>query len=533
MADFTFDLDDMNSLLAHLQNYAPENETRTTIRKMIQEREACLDSSRYFLESARIQKEIASKTVERLRHQLAEAERYEIVAIHGFETAKQTLSGIEDAIFEHKALLHPIRCLPSDILCQIFECCIEDNYHAGNMAATIRLSSVCRTWRLVAHSLGSLWRQIDYSLWNPSDVDIFAAFLERSTYHLDIRIAIDSNWGHVPSGPFSFTGFQFDRIRTLTIFIFSDDPFPQEWSTTLRNLTRLRILSGLLTSYMLQGDWLLHYQTLEVLELVGVSISFSNDFVLSELVRLSWKDHDDDYSLTPISLRRLFEHAPHLKSFSFLSPYPVDMGLYLDKSNLQPLRELTSLRIECPSSRHAMAPFLKDSSFIPSLQHLSLSSEDICDLINSLVQHGETVSLTKMTLEVSPYSEFAPDDNLVQGLVALRHFRNLERLEVATEWTNAWLPERGYYKYFITCLCNVLSECTAHPNFPSLRIIRFLGYSRAPVDDIIEMVKARTVAAKESPDKVAPLESVTFDDCEPLTMDQYRRLKAALGHNSS
>jgi len=533
MADFTFDLDDMNSLLAPLQNYGPEDETRTMIREMIQEREACLDSSRSLLESARIRKEIASKTVERLRHQLAEAERYEIVAIHGFEAAKKTVSGIEDTIAEHKALLHPIRSLPSDILCQIFECCIEDDYHAGNMAAAIRLSSVCRTWRLVAHSLGSLWRHIDYSLWDPSDVDIFAAFLERSTYHLNIRIAIDSNWGHVSSGPFSFTGFQFDRIRALTIYIYSDDPFPQEWSTPLRNLTRLRICSFLETAYMLQGDWLLRYQTLEMLELVGVSISFSNDFVLSELIRLSWKDHDY-YSLIPTSLRCLFEHAPHLKSFTFLSLYPVDMEeVYLDKSNLQPLRELTSLRIECPSSRHAMAPFLKDSSFIPSLQHLSLMSDDISDLIDSLVQHGEIVSLTKMTLNVSPYSEFAPDDNLVQGLVALRHFRNLERLEVATEWPDDWLPDSGYSKYFITCLCKVLSECTAHPNFPSLRIIRSLRYARASVDDIIEMVKARTVAAKESPDKVAPLESVTFEDCEPLTMDQYHRLKAALGHNSS
>jgi len=53
--------------------------------------------------------------------------------------------------------------------------------------------------------------------------------------------------------------------------------------------------------------------------------------------------------------------------------------------------------------------------------------------MNSLVQHAETVSLTKMTLKASPYSGFSLHENLVQLLVVLRHFRNLERLEVATE----------------------------------------------------------------------------------------------------
>jgi len=523
----------MNSLLAPLQNYGPEDETRTMIREMIQEREACLDSSRLLLASARIRKEIASKTVHRLRHQLAEAERAEVVAIHGFEAAKKTVSGIEDTIAEHKALLHPIRCLPSDILREIFECCIEDDDHSGNMAAAIFLSSVCRTWRLVAHSLGSLWRHIDFFSWNLSSKDIFASFLERSTYHLNVTIDNDIDWKPLSTALFSFTNFQFDRIRTLTISIVSDDPFPQEWSTILRNLTRLITHSYRSTAYMLRGDCLLHCQTLEELELIGVGISFNSDFVLPGLIRLYWKD---DYfgSLNPTSLRRLFEHAPHLKSFSFFRSYPRDMeDLYLDDRNFQPLRELTSLRIEFPFSGHAMAPFLKDSSFMPSLQHLSLKSGDIIDLIDSLVQHAETVSLTKMTLGVPPYSKFALDGTLERRLMVLRHFRNLERLDVITEGPNDWLPDYDYSKYFITCLCKVLSECTAHPNFPSLRIIYFLGYARESVDDIIEMVKARTVAAKESPDKVVSLESVTFDDCEPLNMDQYRRLKAALGHNSS
>jgi hypothetical protein len=59
------------------------------------------------------------------------------------------------------------------------------------MRAVIRLSSVCRTWRLAAHSLGFLWKHIDYSLWGPSVEDIFKCFLERSSYYLNVRVEID------------------------------------------------------------------------------------------------------------------------------------------------------------------------------------------------------------------------------------------------------------------------------------------------------------------------------------------------------
>jgi hypothetical protein len=526
----------MNSSLAPLQNYAPEDETRTMIWKMIQERGACLDSSRSMLESARTQKEIASKTVERLRHQLAEAERAEIVAIHSFEAAKKTVSDIEDTIAEHKALLHPLRYLPSDILREIFECCTEDDDHAGNMGVAIRLSSVCRSWRLIAHSLGSLWRHIDLSLWNPSDQDIFAAFMKRSTYYLNVRTEIDFDWGTTASASFSFTTFPFDRIRTLIIIIYSDVRISQEVSTMLHYLTRLKICAYLESepAYMLRGDCLLHCQTLEELELEGIRILLNDDLMLPGLVRLSWKVHHDYDSLIPTFLKRLFGHVPHLESFSFSSSYPMDMeDVYLEDRNFQPLRELTSLRIECPSSRHAMAPFLEDSSLIPSLQHLTLASVDISDLLDSFVQYAEAVHLTKLTLEVTPYAEFGPDDDLVQRLMVLRHFRNLETLEVVAEGLPDWWLDPDYSEYFITCLCKVLSECTIYPIFPSLRNICLLRYSGASVDDIIEMVKARIVAARVSPEELAPLESVTFEDCEPLNVDQYRRLKAALGHDSS
>ena len=92
-------------------------------------------------------------------------------------------------------------------------------------------------------------------------------------------------------------------------------------------------------------------------------------------------------------------------------------------------------------------------------------------------------------------------------------------------WLRSNCPE-----YFITCLCAVLSECTAHPIFTSLQIIRFLRYVASSVDDIIETVKASVVFAKVSPEKLASLESVAFEDHEPPKVGE---LKAVLGYSSS
>jgi hypothetical protein len=524
----------MNSLLTQVQNYTPADETRTMIQKMIQERGACLDSSRSLLKSARIQKDIASKTVERLRRQLAEAERAEIVAIHSFEAAMKTVSDIEDTIATHKALIHPIRYLPSDILCQIFECCTADDDHAENMRIAIQLSSVCHTWRVVAHSLRPLWRHIDYSLWDPSVEDIFTPFLERSPYYLNIHIAIGCDRNLMFSAPFSLINFNFDRIRTLIIHMNSDDLFDELWSPQLHNLTRLKVYSYFLPSPILQGECLLQCRNLEELELESVEITFNDGFVLPGLARISLNDYPDN-DFIPLCLDTLFEHAPHLKSFSLFGAGPMEMDESLSDYDFRPLHELTSLRIEYSSLRHPMAPFLEDSSLTPSLQHLTIASIDgygETGLHDLFIRNAPTVSLTKLTLEVSLYVHYAPDDGLVQRLMMLRHFQYVERFEVVTERPDTWNSYFEYSTYFITCLCKVLSECTAHPVFPSLRSIRFLGCEEISVDSIIEMVKARMVVVRISPEKLVPLESITFEDCKPLNVDDHRRLNAALGRNS-
>ena len=68
---------------------APDDGRPATIRKIVHQMEA------HLIESARNQKEMASKVVERSRHQLPGAERAEIVVIHGSVAAKKVVSEIE------------------------------------------------------------------------------------------------------------------------------------------------------------------------------------------------------------------------------------------------------------------------------------------------------------------------------------------------------------------------------------------------------------------------------------------------------
>ena len=529
--DLTLNLDDMTSSLAQLQNYAPADETRTMIRKMIQEKEACLEANISMLKHARVQREIASKAVECLRDQLAEAERAEIVAIYSFEAANKAVSDITAAISEHKALIHPIRSLPFEILYQIFEHCISDDDHAGRMQVAIRLSSVCRTWRLVAHSLGSLWSHIDYALWDPSVAVIFEHFRDHSSYYLNIHVDPELERNSVYPAPFSLADFPFNRIQSLTIQIPSGDLHDQLWPTVLHNLSRLEVYKVYDSepAPILQGDLLRHCRNLKELELGHVGISFNEAFVLPELSQISLTEICDS-PFTPLSLKHLFERAPHLKSLSFIGPDFLDTE---DGSptvyDFQPLCELTFLQIQFPSSGHLMAPFLKDLSLLPTIQHLSIGLIDeyaMNGFGDLFAQCDEMVSLTKLTLEVDLWT-YTDVHDPQQRLRALRYLRSLETLEV-------WGRAMDYATYFTTCLCEVLSECTADPLLPALRIIRFRGKAKpeAPVGAIIRMVEARMRAAKVSPQRLVPLESVTLEDCESFGIDEYRRLKRALGHSS-
>jgi hypothetical protein len=86
---------------------------------------------------------------------------------------------------------------------------------------------------------------------------------------------------------------------------------------------------------------------------------------------------------------------------------------------------------------------------------------------------------------------------------------------------------------FITHICHLLSLCTPKPSFPSLQAIHFVRIRIGVyVDGVVQMVKARTAAAASSPDGMAKLEYIVFEECEPFTIDQYRQIQNVIGQNN-
>src|SRR5260370_6468095 len=86
---------------------------------------------------------------------------------------------------------------------------------------------------------------------------------------------------------------------------------------------------------------------------------------------------------------------------------------------------------------------------------------------------------------------------------------------------------------FVAYLCQLLSVCSPKPSFPSLQTIHFIGAARQWVsfDRVIQMARARSIAAASSLNGIVKLESVVFEECEPLTITEYRQLQNQLGHS--
>ncbi|KAJ7690349.1 hypothetical protein B0H17DRAFT_834309, partial [Mycena rosella] len=84
-------------------------------------------------------------------------------------TAKFQIARLQDRrlqlsiyIYEHRALISPIRQLPSDIVGEILIACISTAQNAVMSAqeAPLLLGRICRAWRTIAISTPSLWSSI-------------------------------------------------------------------------------------------------------------------------------------------------------------------------------------------------------------------------------------------------------------------------------------------------------------------------------------------------------------------------------------
>lgn len=126
------------SCLFH-SNTCPSPEASTSIKSLIEKHECQLVA--------------IQDQVERFRNYLADLERRQVLT--------------RDALVKLQATFAPIKRLPSEILSEIFERCLDArssavlfSWTARNKEAPLLLGRVCRSWRAIAHATPRLWRDI-------------------------------------------------------------------------------------------------------------------------------------------------------------------------------------------------------------------------------------------------------------------------------------------------------------------------------------------------------------------------------------
>jgi F-box-like len=84
-------------------------------------------------------------------------------------TVKNQRVALQSQQDDLRALMHPIRRCPDEILREIFELTIPNMAHHGEtMRQSVRLSGVCQRWRNVALDTPRLWADIAFNLSSPS-----------------------------------------------------------------------------------------------------------------------------------------------------------------------------------------------------------------------------------------------------------------------------------------------------------------------------------------------------------------------------
>ncbi|KIM90429.1 hypothetical protein PILCRDRAFT_183135, partial [Piloderma croceum F 1598] len=119
---------------------------------------------------------------------------------------------------EHQALLSPVRCLPPEVLAEIFYYCspenwIDDNPH--DKRATMLSSHVCRMWRQVALSTPRLWSSLSFEIW---------------TANYESSLSLAKSWLSRTGGcPLKLRILCFDRSRNLQFLVDTILPLCHRW----------------------------------------------------------------------------------------------------------------------------------------------------------------------------------------------------------------------------------------------------------------------------------------------------------------
>jgi hypothetical protein len=325
-----------------------------------------------------------------------------------------------------------------------------------------------------------------------------------------------------------------NRVRHLCVELdpdLIDENELSSWPVVFPNLSHFRINNTRKQCLRtISGDFLSLFPDLEDLTLYQVNLHFTEDFKLIKLRHIDWIVDGDTY-LPECLFGDICSRAPHLNSFMFYGPFPSRWSR-ITSMPFGPLPQLGALEIDLVDIM-TMAP-LADPLVIPPLQHLTFrwiplsSPRQVNRLYDIFLQYTSLVSLTRLTLVLDNYRGYSKLEDTKYLLDCLVHLIHLTRLDI----TGVRVAHYHENHPSVTYLCHLLSPCNSAPPFPYLQTIHIIGKIKIGVclKTVIRMARARTAAAASS--QICRLESIVFEDCEPLTVEQYRELQDALGQNN-
>jgi hypothetical protein len=328
------------------------------------------------------------------------------------------------------SLLAPIRRLPAEMLSEIFMLAITE-YDCS----ALRLTHVCRSWRLVLLAMSRIWSNIKVGTWTSTE-KIQCLLERRRRITLDVEIDTESD----------ATAYTLDPCRCYTALIVLAGTSVHWRGLTIRSFPKeekLLELEALGTSLTFDGP----LESLESFKITGpceMNTALGN---LIDLTRKAEKSKLTTLELSSASALYRFAEAS-FGVFHFLRVFKVDLAEMKEPLDLLP-------HFQCLEDMYVHRlhlPLYSDTVHLPltrTLKRLFLKSTSVQWMNNrtfpKLVEctiiwpHFPETLLGQSGVDLSSCTSFIYDDHLLQPLGAFK-LSSVDKLVVRNE---AWNRPRG------------------------------------------------------------------------------------------
>ena len=327
-------------------------------------------------------------------------------------------------------LLRPAVRLPYDILRELFAQCQSEDDYLMNMRNNIRLSLVCRAWRITAYSSGHLWSDIHLDPFDTDGLRIIDTFLKRSNTRLNL--SVDHRfWDRAQNAALEFwlEDFPFSRVQRLRINSNPNFKYGREslWQLEMPSLTQLVIFVDMAQrNEEVHGDVLGCFPTLQSLKLYWVNLRFQTLFILPKLTMIKWDAEVDSQH----SLAGLMKRAPNLESFSLGGPSRLDVDSPLAEVAFPPLDSLVQLEFNFPRISPSIRSLLQSDVHLSSIQHVLLSWTEPPVAVDSglFIRYSDVTALNKLTIRLRGWLNADGIEKSLASFPVLRHLQHIAHL---------------------------------------------------------------------------------------------------------